>query len=490
MSASIGAETRASRFAGSFYPGEAEALRKEVLRLLQAGDDHKPGGKILAAAAPHAGYVYSGAIAARVFKALSSIEIDTMVIIGHDFGRQAPGVIAVLPDYHCYRTPLGEVAVDETLRERLLRDEPRLIRNNQVHAAEHSIEVQLPFLQITHPQAKILPVLFGEVTPEHCRAFVAALRKNLGSRRLLILASTDLAHYPNRRLAPELNRKTLSFAENYDLAGLCRWQAGGEWENLPGVETPICSAGGLGVALHWARTQGGNRVEILQRGNSGDCPGADDRRVVGYAALLFVNSEEAKATTDSAAAEPVADKADFKLSAAAQKYLLGLARQRVAAGVHRQSWQLPVPDLEEVKAPGALFVTLHQKQQLRGCIGTTRAEYPLYQAVSELAYAAAFQDSRFPPLAASELAALNIEISVLSPLTLVSSASAIVPGKHGVVVRRGGRSGLFLPQVWEQLPEKEEFLNYLCAEKAGLPATAWRESGTQLYIFTVFAFTE
>ncbi|NLF92325.1 MAG: AmmeMemoRadiSam system protein B [Oligosphaeraceae bacterium] len=490
MSTGIFAEVRNSQCAGAFYPGEAKALRHEIERLLQEAEDCAAGREIFAAAVPHAGYVYSAAIAAPVFKALSQAAFDTIVIIGHDFGRQAPGIIGVLPDFNVYRTPLGDMPVDTALRDALRRDEPRLISNNQVHSAEHSIEVQLPFLQITHPQVKILPLLFGEVTPEHCRALVEVLEKNCGSRRLMILSSTDLAHYPSKNTAASLDGQTISFAEHFDLPGLCQWKDGGDWMKLPGVETPICSAGGLGVAMLWAQRRGATRALTLKRGTSGDIPGGDNRRVVSYTSLLFVKDSPGSSMAASEAQTAAAEGKDFLLSAEAQRYLLGLARQRITAAVRGQSWQLQAPGLAEVQQPGAVFVTLHKEQRLRGCIGTTRAEYPLYQAVAELAYAAAFEDSRFPQLTAAELPALAIEISVLSPLQPVSSAAAIVPGKHGVVVRRDGRSGLFLPQVWEQLPAKEDFLDYLCAEKAGLPARAWKESGTALYVFTVFAFAE
>lgn len=489
MSTGIFAEVRNSQFAGSFYPREAKALRHEIQRLLQEAEDCAGGTEIFAAAVPHAGYVYSAAIAAPVFKALSRTAFDTVVIIGHDFGRQAPGIIGVLPDFKVYRTPLGDVQVDTALRDALRRDEPRLISNNQVHSAEHSIEVQLPFLQITHPQAKILPLLFGEVTPEHCRALVEVLKKNCGSRRLLVLSSTDLSHYPGQSTAVSLDRQTVSFAERFDVTGLCKWRDGGDWEKLPGVETPICSAGGLGVAMLWAQGKGATRAMVLKRGTSGDIPGGDSRRVVGYTSLLFVKDSPNSASAASEA-QPAAESKDFQLSNKTQRYLLTLARQRITAATQGQSWQLQAPELAEVQQPGAVFVTLHKEKRLRGCIGTTRAAYPLYQAVAELAYAAAFEDSRFPQVTAAELPALDIEISVLSPLQPISSADAIIPGKHGVVVRRGGRSGLFLPQVWEQLPVKEDFLGYLCAEKAGLPPDAWKDSGTTLYIFTVFSFTE
>lgn len=494
MSTSIVGEMRPSQFAGTFYPADAKALRLELERRLQAAAEYTAAGEILAAAAPHAGYVYSADIAAPVFKALAKISFDTIVIIGHDFGQQAPGIIGVLSNFASYSTPLGELSVDVALRDALLRTEPRLVSNDRVHTAEHTIEVQLPFLQVTHPEVKILPVLFGEVSPEHCQAFVKALQSNQGSRKLMILASTDLSHYPSAKIALELDRKTIAFAEAFDLPGLCNWKNDGDWHSLPGVETPICAAGGLGVAMLWAQKQGGNKAIALKRGHSGTVPGADSHRVVGYTALLFVKEAGQNASQDDTAKQPTATTAEpeFRLSPEAQRYLLTLARQRITAAARDLPWHLqrPAPASAELLQPGAVFVTLHKEQRLRGCIGTTAAQYPIYQAVAKLAYSAAYEDSRFPSVTAEELSALQIEVSVLSPMRQVASAADIVPGKHGVVVRRNNRSGLFLPQVWEQLPAKEDFLNYLCAEKAGLPANAWQDSATQLQVFTVFAFEE
>ncbi len=137
-----------------------------------------------------------------------------------------------------------------------------------------------------------------------------------------------------------------------------------------------------------------------------------------------------------------------------------------------------------------MFVTLKREGRLRGCIGTTTPREALWKAVSSLAHSAGFDDPRFGDLGADELDDLHIEISVLGPLRRVESAADIVPEKHGVVVRQRGRSGLFLPQVWDQIPDKTQFLSILCQEKARLPANAWRDPKTELLVFEVFAFEE
>ncbi|MBR6471449.1 MAG: AmmeMemoRadiSam system protein B [Victivallales bacterium] len=469
---------RPARVAGSFYEGNAEVLQREIVERLARARPHADGGEIVAAAVPHAGYIYSADIAAPVFKALAQASFDTVVIIGHDFGANAPGIIGILCDFTAFRTPLGDVPVDTELCEALLKADNRFVVHNQVHRQEHSIEVQLPFLQTVAKDFKIVPILFGEATPEHCQRLAELLEEHRGPRRILVLSSTDLSHYPTGKTARELDARTVSFAQNFDLAGLCRWQSQGAWERELGVETPICSAGGLGTAIVWAKMHGANHCAVLRQGNSGDVS-EDDTRVVGYASMLFVKQAASDDTT-----------AEFSLTSASQKYLLTLARQTIAEGTAGHVTPPELPQTDELLQPAAVFVTLHKHGRLRGCIGTTAARMPLWQAVMEYAQLAAFEDPRFEKVTAEELPELDIEISVLSPMRRIASADEILPGTHGVTVRQGRRSGLFLPQVWEQLPDLESFMGYLCAEKAGLPWDAWKSPQTELQVFTVHAFQE
>ena len=266
------------------------------------------------------------------------------------------------------------------------------------------------------------------------------------------------------------------FSTSKEVENLCEWKNGGNWEELPGVETPICSAGGLGTAIAWAELEGAQKCIPMKRGNSGDVPGAEKQSVVGYVSLLFCKEEEPQE--------------EFSVSEENQKRLLEIVRNVLRAVVRGEDYRPEPPEDPALQEKAAVFVTLHEQGRLRGCIGTLAARHPLYLTVAEFAYAASFEDPRFQPISAEELPLLDLEVSVLSPLQKVASADEIVPGKHGVVVTRGRQSGVFLPQVWEQLPRKEDFLSYLCAEKAGLPPNAWREIGTTLEIFTVFAFEQ
>lgn len=468
---------RPATAAGRFYTRSPEKLWNEVEEYLANAPAFEGDARtICAAAVPHAGYVYSARIAAPVFKALQDSDFETIVIIGHDYGRNAPGIIAVLPSFTHYQTPLGEIPVDQELCEALLQSDKRIVCADEAHLQEHTIEVQLPFLQVTGHRCKILPVLFGEVTPVHCRRFAQLLDSLRGNRKLFVLSSTDLSHYPSSSLARTLDAQTVQYATAFDLENLCEWKNGGKWEDLPGVETPICSAGGLGTAIAWAELQGAKSCLPLRQGNSGDVPGAEKSSVVGYASLLFC--KEAK------------KEEEFSVSPQNQKALLEIVRKALRAGTEGYRYRPVPPEDKAMLEKAAVFVTLHEHGRLRGCIGTLVPHRPLYLTVAEYAYAAGFEDPRFQPVTEEELPELDLEVSVLSPLRKIASAEEIVPGKHGVVVTRGRQSGVFLPQVWEQLPRKEDFLSYLCAEKAGLPPDAWRDANTTLEVFTVFAFEE
>jgi AmmeMemoRadiSam system protein A len=204
---------------------------------------------------------------------------------------------------------------------------------------------------------------------------------------------------------------------------------------------------------------------------------------VGYSAVAFYKK-------GGQSTEVKTKMGEFKVSEKNQKELLKIARSSIEYYLKTgKPVELSSKD-KEMLVPAAVFVTLTENKRLRGCIGTTIAQLPLYQAVSQLAVAAAVDDTRFSPVGAGELKDIHIEISVLSPLEKIKSADEIKPNYNGVVVKKGFRSGLFLPQVWEQLPDKENFMDELCYEKAGLDPKAWKDKDTQLFTFTVFAFEE
>lgn len=479
--------------AGSFYTDNPEALRRDIKGYLDAAPAVTAAGEIVGIQVPHAGYHYSAAVAAYGYKALQGTRVDTVVIIGHDANAQ--GIVALLSDAEAFETPLGRVPVDGEMVAALVKAHPGIVVHNRVHQRDHTVEVQLPFLQTVLSDFRIVPVLFGDPKPEHCRILADALRACAGRRRLLIVASTDLCHYPAGRLAARLDQETMTRVETLDVDGLFSYLTETERRHAgDNVQTAMCASGGVGTLLAYAAGRGKASVKVLHLATSGDVPGGDSSRVVGYAAAVVTVAAEEAATPPAAGQAAVAEaaKGAFSLPPEVQKELLSLARRRIAAAARREPFEYSPPEAmrEALEQPAPVFVTLHKNGRLRGCIGMTAPRGPLWRAVRDMAMAAAFEDPRFPAVREDELPSLHIEISVLSPLEPVPDAGHITPKEHGVVVRRQGRSGLFLPQVWEQLPRKEDFLGRLCSEKAGLPADAWRDPATQLLVFTVFAFEE
>jgi AmmeMemoRadiSam system protein A len=260
---------------------------------------------------------------------------------------------------------------------------------------------------------------------------------------------------------------------------------------IPRLRCVFCGEQALYTTMYAAKSLGANRAEVTAYTNSGAVSG-DTSRVVGYGAAVFSKTKGPgkSAPATKAAQKSPAQATEFRLSETAQKQLLSIARQSIEYYLkNKNAREISVTD-PELLAPAAVFVTLTEQGSLRGCIGTTEPRGPLYEAVNRLAVAAAVEDPRFRPVGLSELKDVHIEISVLSPLEPANDAGAIVRKKHGVVVRSSGRSGLFLPQVWEHFSSKEDFLGELCEQKAGLSRTAWKDPGTQLFTFTVFAFEE
>jgi AmmeMemoRadiSam system protein B/AmmeMemoRadiSam system protein A len=493
--------------AGAFYPGSPEDLRREVKGYLDAAPAQTLEGEVVGIQVPHAGYRYSAAVAAHAYKALQGVvglKVDTAVIIGHDANAQ--GIVALMSDAEAFETPLGRVAVDTDLVAALAKEKRGLVVHNRVHQRDHTVEVQLPFLQTVLPGCRIVPMLFGDPKPENCRALAEALARAAGQRRLLVVASTDLAHYPAQRLAEAMDRETMGRVAKADVEALFSYLEDTERRHIgENVQTAMCASGGVGTLLAYARARGSVSVCVLRQATSGDVPGGDASRVVGYAAAVVTVAPQAAAAPDpatpaaaaTAVAAPTQPPAEaqgdsFSLAPEVQKELLALARRRITSAVRQEPFEYvprePLKAALTQRAP--VFVTLHREGRLRGCIGMTAPRGELWTAVRDMAMAAAFEDRRFTPVREAELPSLHIEISVLSPLEPVSGADRVVPKRHGVVVRRQGHSGLFLPQVWEQIPDRDRFLSILCSEKAHLPEDAWKDPTTQLLVFTVFAFEE
>ncbi len=475
--------------AGQFYPAEAEELKATIKEYFdKISDFKKQEAEILGIISPHAGYIFSGQVAAYSYKYLSQYKIESPIVIligqSHHFRLKKP----VLWSKGSFFTPLGEVKVEEEFVKLLLKNSQFFEENEQPHIPEHSLEVQLPFLQYIYGNNfTIIPILVSSFDYDFvykiAEGLVNSIRSYSTKRKTIIVCSTDMSHYPSYEDAIKIDKKAIEIVKSYEPKKYFEELRKLEKSNVKNLYCVFCGETAVGITIAATKLLGGDKIEVLKYANSGDTLMYGDKsRVVGYLALAFLKTQKETKMKE--------EQTEFKISETNQKILLELARNAIKEYITTGKIIEYKTEDKELQKPSAVFVTLTKRGQLRGCIGTTFPQYPLYQAVINMAIAAATEDPRFPPVTLDELNDIKIEISILSPLKRVFSYKEIKENIHGVVVKSQGRVGLFLPQVWEQLPKKEQFLSELCWGKAGLPPNAWQDPKTELYVFTVFAFEE
>ena len=424
---------RPAAVAGMFYPAAPRELAWEVDNML----GHSAGGGFIpgfpkALIVPHAGYVYSGSVAAEAYDRLRPARgvVRRVVLLGPCHRVAVRGL--ALPDAAAFDTPLGRVPID---REAVasLAGLPQVVVSSAVHAEEHALEVQLPFLQRVLSEFSLVPFAVGAATPEQVAEVIDRL---WGGAETLIVISSDLSHYHPYEEARAIDRGTaraiLEFSTAIDQEQACG-------------ATPVA-----GMLLAAKRHK--LNVELLDLRNSGDTAGGRGR-VVGYAAFAFWDGAPAFNEKHGRA-------------------LLAIARNSIEAALGVATPER-LPQDAWLKPARASFVTLTQNGRLRGCIGSLEAQRPLDEDVSRNARAAALSDPRFAPLTPDELASTRIEVSLLSTpklLAFTDHADLIAqlrPGEDGLILECDGARGTFLPQVWESLPDPEQFVAEL-KRKAGL----------------------
>lgn len=482
-------EIRNPVVAGQFYPADPQELSQQVEQFLSSVKKEKIDGELIAILVPHAGYIFSGQVAAYGFKLLESRKFDTIILIGLAHRYPLGNKAAVYPKGY-FETPLGKVKIDESIVDKLCQLNPLIEKNIYPHQEEHSLEVEIPFLQKVFKEFQIVPILLGNPDLKICQrigeTIAQVVSEEQRAKKILLLCSTDMSHYPSYEQANRVDRKALTVLEKLDPEKLKQTMDALLAEGVPNLHCVFCAEGALFTTIYAAKKLGVNEVKILNYANSGDVKIGNKNQVVGYAAVAFIKGVRQAHPKE----EEKMEKSEFKLSPEAQTELLTIARKSIESSLEGKKIEI-TPKTPELKNLGAVFVTLRKKGHLRGCIGTTMARRTIAEEVTEMACAAAFQDYRFPPVKKEELKDIKIEISVLSPLEKVKSAEEIKSKIHGVYLRQGNYAGLFLPQVWEETGwTKEEFLSNLASHKAGLPANAWQDPKTNLYIFTVFSFEE
>lgn len=479
--------------AGTWYPADGDALDRQVAGYLRAAklpeDDRAP----IALIEPHAGFVYSGQVAAHGFRLLEGRAFERVIVLGPSHYASFRG--AAVPRAERYRTPLGDVPLDvegcAALAER-----PGFQRTNHPFGPEHSLEAELPFLQrVLAPGWRLLPVLIGGgLAPESAAEVAAALRPLLEAGSLAVVSS-DFTHYGPRFNYVPFRDDVPDNIRRLDMGAIRHIEAGdvqGFEEYVARTDATICGRGAIDVLMR--ALPGGARGSLIAYDTSGNQTGDWDHSV-SYASLSFHPADERpRVEIPPALAEEQGD----DLGPDQRATLLRLARAAIGDRLRDENSAQRL--LEEIAPTGRLaeagasFVTLRIPEApggrlgLRGCIGSLAARAPLYRDVMDNAVKSAFQDPRFAPLSLHELDLLRIGISVLTPLRPVAGPEAIVIGRDGVQLDKDGRRSVFLPQVAvEQRWDVPTLLEQL-AKKAGLPAAGWR--GGKLATFRSESFGE
>ena len=467
---------RQAAVAGGFYPADASALSAMMDDMLAHASPPPISDPILAVVAPHAGYPFSGPVAAYTYAALKGRKFSRVVVIAPSHYEAFDFTSVYEGD--AYATPLGTVPVDKAFAKQLAKMSPTIRLSSRGHVptpkgAEHALEVELPWLQRVLGDFELVPVVMGDQSYESSRALGVALAKLIQGKDkdTLIVASSDLSHYHPYDEAVKIDHKTLNALQAWDYFSMSRNFEARVWE--------ACGGAPIVAAMIAAERMGANQALVLKYANSGDTTG-DHSRVVGYSADVFLKTQSGKTV------EP-----QFSLNGHEKNELLALARKSVEYAVREKKPYEPTASASEaLNQERGAFVTLRKSGELRGCIGYTSAEKPLSMTVRDTATLAALRDSRFQPVSASELPQLDYEISVLSPLRRVLDTRQIKVGQHGLLMKNGAYEGLLLPQVpVEEKWDRQRFLEETCA-KAGMRPGCWKDENTDIFMFTAVVFGE
>ena len=461
----VQAQIRSAKVAGAFYPDDRSELLELVTDLVKRQPEAAAGRNPRILIVPHAGYQYSGLVAGNGFRQLQGHRYDGVVVVG--FTHQMPFTGSSVDTVEAYETPIGVLPVDQEASA-ILRTYPGIGYVEAVHdSSEHSLEVELPFLQVALERPRIIPVLMGGVSLAEANRLADALA---GLSRLgdyLFVFSTDLSHYHSHDEAQRIDEGTIHALLSETPQAVSRLFQEGTIE--------ACGQGPIVTSLLLAQRLGYLQPKLLYQANSGDTWG-NPSKVVGYAAIGMYERAAPKAA---------------RVSTKAGRALVQASRVALEEQIEKRPPARPIkldsyPELGKARG---VFVTLRKAGQLRGCIGRIRNPESLAQSIREVALDAALHDPRFAPVSAQELPQLHVEVSVLTEPVAVATADDIVPGRDGVILSADGHSGVFLPQVWDETGwTRLEFLRELASQKAGLSPDAWQHAS--LFTFQAQVFQE
>jgi AmmeMemoRadiSam system protein B/AmmeMemoRadiSam system protein A len=478
--------------AGAFYPADPVELSLTVDAFLAKATPGPMPGQIFGLISPHAGYNYSGQVAAFGYELIKDKPYKTVIILAPSHRFAFYGASVYLEG--AFRTPLGDIEVDKDFTRKIIGVDKDIFYESRAFAEEHSLETQLPFLQRSLSGFKIVPIIIGDCGLAVCNKLVELLSQAIGPRKdVLVVASSDMYHGYDYDEANVIDQLTLGYLKKMDAEGL--------YNGVRQQKLQMCGVLPAVTLLMLAQDLGHKRLDVLKYTNSAEVSGNRTKGIwtVGYSscaidgsALLTINPERlvvSVAEPGRGVDNPKGEKP--MLTKEQRKELLDIARDTIKHYLLTGKKLEVKPSDPVLSGINGAFVTLHLKHQLKGCIGNIIGRQPLYLTIRDMAIESATGDPRFTPVKLGDLKDILIEISVLSPLELVDSADKIILGTHGVLVKRGFSNGVFLPQVATETGwSKDYFLSELCSQKAGLAPDAWKEKGTELYVFTAEVFSE
>jgi AmmeMemoRadiSam system protein B/AmmeMemoRadiSam system protein A len=462
--------------AGTFYPAD----KGDLSRVLSEFFSNAPSvlkQQPLAIIVPHAGYIFSGSVAAAGFKQIDRNAVFKHVfIIGSSHTTYFDGASAYSTGD--FITPLGKVRVD-TLAGWLVKKYNFISDDARPHEREHSLEVQLPFLQYWLKKPfTIVPIIIGGESPATCNRLAAALAPFLNGDNLFVI-STDFSHYPNYSDSNISDSIMADAVLSNSSRIFLKVKHSDEAKNIPNLATAMCGWTSVLTLIDMTEKYQDFSYQKIMHRNSGDAPQYGEKnRVVGYYAIGLIQKK-------------AEDAQKFDLTETEKTTLLQIARQTIKEYVKNKK----VPEIDEkilttnLRTPAGAFVTLTEYGQLRGCIGSFHAAEPLCRIVRSMAVEASTRDPRFEPVRASDLDRIKIEISVLTPMKRIKSIDEIELGKHGINIKKGNRSGTFLPQVATDTHwTKDEFLGHCARDKAFIGWDGWKDA--EIYTYEALVFGE
>lgn len=464
--------------AGQFYSGTKQELTGELNQLFAKAVKKQEIKNPRAIISPHAGYVFSGEVAASGFNQIDpNVGYENIFVIGSSHSASYEG--ASIYSQGNYETPLGIVKVNIDLAEKLINENECINFIYQAHQSEHSLEVQIPFLQYRlKKDFQIIPIIIGTQNHAVCKELAAILQPYFDQPKNLFVISTDFSHYPCNEDAQIVDKKTARAILNNSPIELEQTLNENKKQSINNLATSLCGWSSVLTLLYMTENNQEITTHSIQYQNSSDSPYGDIHRVVGYYSIVFSQEQNNNGV-------------EFSLTEDDKKTILKIARTTIQNYIATGKKETINPEnlSEELLATCGAFVSLHKKGKLRGCIGRFSTNEPLYKLIQDMVIASAMHDSRFSPVTVDELPEIEIEVSVLTPLKKINSIDEFELGRHGIYIKQGYQSGTLLPQVARQTGwSTEQFLGYCSRDKAHLGWEGWKTA--ELYIYEAIIFNE